>query len=415
MSFRYIVMGVMILLYVGAEIYVSRKKLHLQLSKPSLRKAMRCLLIGTSVLPWVCIGLLFAFGDYAHTPLPRWQTLVLGLVFALFFTRFAMAGVLLVTDVLRSFRWAWRKVASPEKIQPRDPSRRDFLKRAALVVGALQFGNVVHAITRGKYNFTVRQVTVSFPTLPPAFDGMRIVQLSDFHAGSFDDLEAVREGLQLAQEQNPDLIVFTGDLVNEEAEEAEPYIEMMKGLTAPLGKLAVLGNHDYGHTKVWPSDEVADANHQKVIATYAQMGFNLLLNNSIFLFKDNQFIRVAGVENWGRKPFPQKGNLDQALIGTNSSEFVVLLSHDPTHWDEKTLAHEVHVHLTLSGHTHGAQMGVEIPGFRFSPAQWIYERWAGLYKEGDKHLYVNRGFGHLGFPGRMGISPEIAVIELKRA
>ncbi len=414
MSFRYIVMGVMVLLFVGAEIYLSRKKLHLQVQKPVLRRIVRGLLLGSSILPWVCIGLLIAFADFQQVPVARWQTATLGLVFALFLTRFAMAGVLMATDVLRSFRWAYRKVAAPAKIQPRDTGRRDFIKKAALVVGALQFGNVIHAITRGKYNFIVRKETLVFPDLPVNFDGFRIVQLSDFHAGSFDDLEAVREGLQLAQDQMPDLLVFTGDLVNEEADEAAPYISLMKSLSAPHGKYAVLGNHDYGHTKVWPSDEVAQANHLKVVDTYRQMGLQLLLNNSTFLYRDNAFIRLAGVENWGRKPFPQKGDLDATLAGTRSDEFVVLLSHDPTHWDEKTLQHQVKVHLTLSGHTHGAQMGVELPGIRFSPAQWIYERWAGLYQQDGKYLYVNRGFGHIGFPGRMGINPEITVITLKK-
>jgi predicted MPP superfamily phosphohydrolase len=209
-------------------------------------------------------------------------------------------------------------------------------------------------------------------------------------------------------------MLFTGDLVNVYAEEADYYLEMMQKLHAPLGQFAVLGNHDYGHTHAWPSPETESENHLRIQDRYARMGFNLLKNESLLLTREGQSIRLAGVENWGRKPFPQKGDLRAALADSLETDFIILMSHDPTHWDAHTLQHERKVHLTLSGHTHGAQMGIEIPGFRFSPAQWIYPRWAGLYEESGRFLYVNRGFGHLGFPGRMGIAPEIAVIELRK-
>lgn len=408
-------MGAMIALYVGTEIYIYRKKLHLQFVRERMRRFMRILLLVTSVLPWLCIGALALWGDYGAVPVHRWQSFTLGLVFAFFFARFALAVVLLTADFLRFWRWTWRKIAAPQKIQPRDPSRRDFIKKLALVAAGLQFGNVIHAISRGKYNFTLRRETLHFADLPPAFDGMRIVQFSDFHAGSYDDADAVQEGLQLLQEQGADLILFTGDLVNVYAQEAEYYVSMMQALHAPLGRFAVLGNHDYGHTHVWPSAETESENHGKVLEMYARMGFTLLKNESLLISRGGESIRLAGVENWGRRPFPQKGDLNAALAQSAENDFIVLLSHDPTHWDAHTLLHPRKVHLTLSGHTHGAQMGVEIPGFRFSPAQWMYPRWAGLYEEAGKYLYVNRGFGHIGFPGRMGIAPEIAVIELRRA
>jgi uncharacterized protein len=258
-------------------------------------------------------------------------------------------------------------------------------------------------------------VRLAFADLPEAFHGMKLVQISDIHSGSFDDKEAVARGVAMIQAENPDLLVFTGDLVNNLASEIEPYKDLFGSLSAPLGKFAVLGNHDYGDYVQWDSPAAKAANVEAVKQHNTEMGFQMLNNDSLQLTRDGQTIRLAGVENWGKPPFPQHGDLNRALQGVAPEEFTVLLSHDPTHWDMQVRDHAKHVHLTLSGHTHGFQMGIEIPGIKWSPVQWRYKQWAGAYEEGGQYLYVNRGFGYIGFPGRVGIWPEITVIELVRA
>ena len=217
----------------------------------------------------------------------------------------------------------------------------------------------------------------------------------------------------MIKEQKADLVLFTGDLVNSRANEIEPYIDLFKSIEASSGKFSVLGNHDYGYFN--GNEEEKTANMQLLERHHEAMGFNLMNNSSVVLKRDGESIRLAGVENWGKAEyFPKRGDLDKAFADSDENEFTILMSHDPSHWKEKILNFKKHVHLTLSGHTHGMQMGVEIPGFKWSPSKWLYPQWAGLYEEGDKKIYVNRGFGFLGFPGRVGILPEITVIELKK-
>lgn len=249
--------------------------------------------------------------------------------------------------------------------------------------------------------------------LPSAFDGLKVVHISDIHAGSFDDLKEVQKGVEMIQDLNPDLILFTGDLVNQDADEILPYMDLFQSLHAPLGKFSCLGNHDYGTYKKWNSEADLKNNLLKLFRYQQEMGFTLLNNKTAVIQQNNQEICIVGVENWGKPPFPQKGDLNKAIQNINPNAFKILMSHDPTHWEAKVLPHAVEFQLTLSGHTHGMQFGVEIPGIKWSPSKYIYKQWAGLYQSKNQYLYVNRGFGFLGFPGRVGIWPEITEITLR--
>ena len=293
------------------------------------------------------------------------------------------------------------------------PARRKFLTLTATAIAAVPFSTMLFGITKGKYYYTINRVKLAFKDLPKAFDGFKIVQISDIHAGSIDSKSGVLKGVNMINAEEPDLILFTGDLVNSSKDEINPYIDIFGKLKAKFGKFSTLGNHDYyGVPRNGSEQEKADYWHD-FHAKYEAMGFQLMNNENVRIEKDGEYICVLGVENWGRgRWFPKEGDVNKALNGVSEDDFCVLLSHDPTHWDEQVLPHSKHIHLTLSGHTHGFQFGVNLPGFRWSPAQYRYERWMGLYEEAGQYLYVNRGFGFLAFPGRVGMWPEITVLEL---
>lgn len=293
------------------------------------------------------------------------------------------------------------------------PNRRRFLTLAATGLAAIPFSTMLYGITKGKYAYTVNKVKLAFTDLPAAFHGFKIVQISDIHAGSLDSVSSVAKGVQMINDLAADVVVFTGDLVNSDKDEVNDYVETFKAIQAKEGKFAVLGNHDYYGVP-------DNGNEQRDYWTdfhkkYQAMGFQLMNNTHQFIEKEGEKICMVGVENWGRaRYFPKRGDLDKALQNTQSDDFCVLLSHDPTHWDDKVIPHQKHIHLTLSGHTHGFQFGVNMPGFKWSPAQYRYDKWMGLYEEAKQYLYVNRGFGFLAFPGRIGMWPEITEIELTR-
>jgi predicted MPP superfamily phosphohydrolase len=293
------------------------------------------------------------------------------------------------------------------------PGRRKFVSQLALVVAAFPFLSFVYGIAKGKYNFKVMKETLYFDDLPDAFDGFTITQISDIHAGSFRDYDAVQRGIELAKAQNSDLFVFTGDLVNRTADEIDPLLEQFKHLKAPYGQYSILGNHDYGDYLQWPSPEDKIRNFKALKAKHAQMDYRLLLDEHVTIEKDGEKIQLLGVENWG-VGFKSKGDLDKALKGVAQKDFKILLSHDPSHWDEVVKNHSSKVHLTLAGHTHGMQFGIETPLIRWSPAKYRYPNWAGLAEKAGRYLYVNRGFGFHAFAGRVGIWPEITVLELRK-
>ena len=292
-------------------------------------------------------------------------------------------------------------------------SRRKFISQIAFAVAAIPMTGFIYGIIKGKYDFRTIKKTLYFKDLPEAFDGFTITQLSDIHAGSFKDYAAVKKGADMAAAQQSDLFVFTGDLVNHKADEIDPMIDIFSQIKAPYGQFSILGNHDYGDYTSWPNPEAKAQNLQSLKGKHKMMGFDLLLDENRIIEKDGQRISLLGVENWGLG-FQSKGDLEKSLVDVPDDAFKVLLSHDPTHWDEQVKNHPKNIHLTLSGHTHGMQIGIETPFIRWSPAQYRYTNWAGIAEQAGKYLYVNRGFGFHAFAGRVGIWPEITVIELKK-
>ncbi|WKZ66995.1 MAG: metallophosphoesterase [Flavobacteriales bacterium] len=336
-------------------------------------------------------------------------------LFLLFFLpKLVMVVFHALDDLLHLVRWAWDKLTpGPVDAPGEGIGRARFLSQLGLVISVVPFAGVLYGVTKGRRNFNLARVPVTSGRLPEAFNGLRVAQISDMHLGSYGgDLSIVRHGVDLINAEQPDIIVFTGDLVNDFAEEAEPFIEELARLQAPLGKFSILGNHDYSDYPKWDSPEAKVANLERLKRIHAEMGFRLLLDEHAVLERDGQQLAVLGVQNWGHR-FQQYGDLAKTLRGTENLPFRILLSHDPTHWEHQVLG--TGIDLTLSGHTHGAQLGVKLGGTTYSPAQWVYKHWAGLYAEGDQQLYVNRGFGFIGFPGRVGMPPEITVLELGRA
>ncbi len=293
------------------------------------------------------------------------------------------------------------------------PARVKWLSILAITVSIIPLTSFVYGITKGKYNFTVHKEVIYFEDLPEAFDGFTITQISDIHAGSFRDFKAVQKGVDLAIVQNSDLFVFTGDLVNHHAEEIEPMIGIFNKIKAPYGQFSIIGNHDYGDYVSWESSEAKAANFEKFKKQHDRLGYKLLIDEHVKIQKDGEFITLVGVQNWG-VGFQSKGDLSKALDDTSVGDFKILLSHDPSHWDQEVKKSSNKIHLTLSGHTHGMQFGIETPLVRWSPVQYRYPNWAGLTNYEDRYLYVNRGFGFHAFSGRVGIWPEITVIELRK-
>jgi len=294
------------------------------------------------------------------------------------------------------------------------PPRRKFISQMAFGMASIPFMSLLYGMYKGKYNFKVLKYTLHFEDLPDAFDGYKITQISDIHSGSFDNKEKIEYAVDLVNEQHSDVIFFTGDLVNNKAEEMIPWMDTFSRLKAKDGIFSILGNHDYGDYVRWESEEAKTQNLIDLAEVHREIGFDLLMNESRFLEKDGQRIAIVGVENWGRG-FKQKGDLAKAARNIDANDFKILMSHDPTHWEQQVIEDDYHYHLTLSGHTHGMQFGIEIPGWiKWSPVKWRYKYWAGIYKEKGQYINVNRGLGFIAYPGRVGIWPEITVIELKK-
>ncbi|WP_027378387.1 metallophosphoesterase [Chryseobacterium daeguense] len=292
------------------------------------------------------------------------------------------------------------------------PERRKFLSLVGLGLGGVLSALFIDGITFGKYRHTVRRVRINFKNLPKSFKGYKIIQISDVHSGSFSDPGKLEHAIELINEQNPDLVLFTGDMVNNVADEFKPFIPLFSKIKAKDGKFAVLGNHDYGDYVTWTSLEAKKKNLDTLIDYEKQAGFDMLRNEHRIIEKNGEKIYILGVENWGLKPFPQFGRLDDALKDVPESATKILMSHDPTHFDYVVKKHPADVHLTLSGHTHGMQFGLDLKNVKWSPVQYRYPKWADLYESEGKMLYVNRGFGVLGYPGRVGVLPEITLFEL---
>lgn len=327
---------------------------------------------------------------------------------------------LILDDLVRFFRWvATHLVGTPDPVTGESMhkiSRLKFFSQAALTFTIIPAIGFIYGMVRGAYKYRVHKVKVPSPNLPAAFDGFKIVQLSDIHTGSFVNNHALNKAIDIVERLKADMIVFTGDLVNNLAKETEDFQEVFARLKAPYGVYSVLGNHDYGDYVQWESQTEKEANLEKLKEVQAKAGWRLLINEHVAIEKEGEKIALLGVENWGGSMhFAQYGRLDEAYRGTQYYPFKILLSHDPSHWDKQVRTDFQDIDLTLSGHTHGMQMGIEIPGFKWSPAKYFYRFWAGLYRQNNQFLYVNRGLGFLGYPGRLGIWPEITLLELKRA
>lgn len=336
--------------------------------------------------------------------------------FAIYLSKLFAVLVLFVDDLQRGIKWVAKffyRGGSGEL--PGDAiSRSEFLSRTALVVSAVPFGAMAYGVISGAHDYRVRRKTIYLPNLPSSFDGMTIGHLSDIHSGSFFNKTAVKGGVEMFLREKPDVIFFTGDLVNNEASEVIEYIDVFGKLKAPLGVFSVTGNHDYGDYKQWSSQQAKSQNLKDLFAAHREMGFNLLLNENRMLKQGSDQISVLGVENWGAGRFAKYGKLDEAYKGSGEAAVKLLLSHDPSHWDAQVRPGYPDIDVAFAGHTHGFQFGVEIGNFKWSPSQYVYKQWAGLYQEGAQYLYVNRGFGYLGYPGRVGMPPELTIIELKR-
>jgi predicted MPP superfamily phosphohydrolase len=292
--------------------------------------------------------------------------------------------------------------------------RRNFISQIALGLAAIPFASFIYGIVQGKYNYKVLKYQLTFKDLPAAFDGFTITQISDIHSGSFTNKEKIKYGVDLINQQKSDIMLFTGDIVNNKADEMDNWMDVFDKLEAKEGKYSILGNHDYGDYMDWDNPQDKKDNFQKVKDIHQKIGFDLLLDEHRYLEKNGQKIALLGVENWG-KGFNQAGDLQRAAAAVDQEDFKILMSHDPSHWEEKVKKDPFNYQLTLSGHTHGLQMGIEIPGwFKWSPSKYVYKQWAGLYEEAGRFINVNRGFGYHAFPGRVGIWPEITVIELKK-
>ncbi|MGC1240969.1 MAG: metallophosphoesterase [Chryseosolibacter sp.] len=335
-------------------------------------------------------------------------------LFATYFSKTIGILFLFADDLQRGVRWVaglFNK-SGGESLPGEAIPRSEFLAKAALIATSVPFGTMAYGIISGAHDYRVRRVKVALPNLPKSFDGLRIGHVSDIHSGSFFNKTAVKGGVEMLMREKPDLIFFTGDLVNNEAKEVRDYIDVFDKLRAPLGVYSVTGNHDYGDYHNWSSQALKRKNFQDLVQAHQLMGYRLLMNDNHVLKQGGDHLAILGNENWGERGFAKYGKLHQAYKGTEEAAIKLLLSHDPSHWDGQVRKEYADIDLMFSGHTHGFQFGVEIGGFKWSPSQYAYKQWSGLYQEGKQFLYVNRGFGYLGYPGRIGMPPELTILEL---
>ena len=337
--------------------------------------------------------------------------------FIVYFSKIIVIIFLLFEDLTRLgiFGFSWLKsIGHPER-DLYSPGRSAALSKIAMGIAAVPLASLVYGMVKGAHKYQIKNISLNLKNLPAAFEGLKIVQISDIHSGSFYNKEAVMKGIKMIIDQEPDIVFFTGDLVNNEAVEFEDYLEMFSTIRAPLGIFSVLGNHDYGDYRNWPTENAKSQNLSHLMDLQKRMGWRLLMDEHIKIEKDGDQIAVLGIQNWGAKGrFPKYGNLNNAYKGAENSPVKLLLSHDPSHWEAQVLKDFPDIDAMFAGHTHGMQFGIEIPGLKWSPVQYMYEQWAGLYAQNGQQLYVNRGFGFIGYPGRVGIWPEISVFTLKK-
>lgn len=386
-------------------------------------QAVRTAFSGSNIatLKWIYWGItavllatFMAYRPFLYKYMPKQLGTYFMAVFAIIlFSKILVLFFLLPEDLVRLVRNIAQKFSSSPVTA--GITRSQFLSRLALAAAAVPAGSLIYGIVANAYNYQYRKISIKFPNLPDAFNGFRIIQLSDIHSGSFTQTEPLKKAVEKINAMNADIILFTGDLVNNVATEMEPFMDVFNKLQAKHGVLSITGNHDYGDYVHWDSEEEKQANFEKFKGTHKALGWDLLLNTHRVLERDGQKIAILGIENWGKGHFAKYGKLGEAYAGTEEIPFKVLMSHDPSHWDAQVRPNYPMIDLMLSGHTHGFQFGIENKWLKWSPSQWMYKQWAGLYNEGQQYIYVNRGFGFLGYPGRVGILPEVTEITLVKA
>jgi len=360
--------------------------------------------------------LLFAFTDHNFLG-KRLRTYLFATFIGLFLAKLVAILFFLVDDIRRGIQWVAGKLffnnTDVDGMSGDGISRSVFLSWLGLAAGGTLFGSLLYGFSN-KYNYNLKKLQLAYDNLPASFKGLKIIHISDIHSGSFTDKKAVMHGVQKILDEKADIILFTGDLVNDRTTEMEEYMEIFNQLKAPMGVYSTFGNHDYGDYVSWPYNGISkQQNLEDLKKVHADLGWRLLMNEHVVLERNGEQIALLGIENWSNKArFPKHGRMDLAHQGADKYPFKILMSHDPSHWDAEVKTKYPDVDLMLSGHTHGMQFGVEIPGFKWSPVQYMYKQWAGLYEDGKQKLYVNPGFGFIGYPGRVGIMPEITVIEL---
>lgn len=374
-----------------------------------------------SIIYWgFTVFTVLLFISPSFVPLAEWpkymRVYLFALVVMVILSKVIGSLFIATDDIFRLFRWIGSYFTPATEIVTESThriSRLKFLSQLALGMTALPFAGLIYGMVRGAFDYKVHSVKVTLPNLPDAFNGLKIIQISDIHSGSYVSTSHLEEAVKLIDQHKPDIIFFTGDLVNDKAAETDLYIEVLSKIKAPMGVFSTLGNHDYGDYVKWPTVESKAQNLTDMKNVHAQLGWKLLMNEHIPLKRGDSEIAILGIENWGGNfHFPKYGDLKKAHAGTEKYPVKLLLSHDPSHWNLQVKEEFKDIDVTFSGHTHGGQFGIEIPGFRWSLSQYAYKQWAGLYNQQNQYLYVNRGLGFLGYPGRVGISPEITVMEL---
>jgi predicted MPP superfamily phosphohydrolase len=402
--------GIMLVL----EIYVFQA---VKMVLPSTSRFRMTIIVMYWFLSVLVLGTLIAFPllNYESWPKPL-RTYIFSIIVGAFFSLLITSLFLAVDDIRRGATWIivriFRNAAAGVESTSEKITRSAFLSWLGLAFGGGLFTTLIYGFSN-KYNYTIRKVGLNYKNLPDAFRGLKIVHISDIHSGSFMDKSEVNKGIDKILKEKPDLILFTGDLVNDLATEMEEYMDVFNRLKAPMGVYSTLGNHDYGEYVRWTSQQAKVANLERLKNVHHELGWKLLMNENVIFERNDQKFALLGIENWSAKRnFSRHGRLNDAHRGTENIPFKILMSHDPSHWDAEVRTKYSDIDLTLSGHTHGMQFGIEVPGFKWSPVQYMYKQWAGLYEEGNQKLYINRGFGFIGYPGRVGILPEITVITL---
>ena len=405
---------VFFLIFISIDLYVWQG-LKFLLKKSSLKKynTLKYIYWGYNIL----IYIMFVAGKFVTVrPTSQIGKFVGAFVLFILVSKVLYVLFLLIDDLQRLIRFIVYSIKDKSKSETTTEhgiSRLKFLHYMGLGLGGLFISSAIWGIFKGAHNYVVRKRTIKIDGLPESFKGLKIVQISDIHSGSFWNREAVIKGIDLINQQNADMVFFTGDLVNDTSKEIEPWIDVFNKIQAPMGVYSTLGNHDYGDYVIWDSEEAKKENLQDIIQHHKTLGWDLLMDEHRIIEKNGEKIAILGIQNWSNLgKFPKYGNLEKAYKGTENIPVKLLLSHDPTHWRQQVLNHKPDIKVSFAGHTHGMQFGVDTAFYRWSPAKYIYPEWMDLYSENDQHLYVNRGFGYLGYPGRMGIYPEITVVTL---